>query len=65
MEFAKKQFDGPFEVVMVELQMEDQILRGILYFPLSKFIRPNPIIVYFHGFPQLFTLQEIVKNYLF
>jgi len=63
MEFAKKQFDGPFEVVMVELQIENQILRGILYFPSTKFKRPYPIIIYFHGFPQLFTLQEIARNY--
>ncbi len=63
MEFAKKQYDGPFEVVMVELQIEDQMFKGIMYFPPSKFKRPHPIIIYFHGFPQLFTLQELARNY--
>lgn len=63
MEFGKKQFDGPFEGVMVELQIEDQMFKGILYFPPSKFKRPHPIIIYFHGFPQLFSLQEIIRNY--
>jgi len=63
MEFAKKQYDGPFEVVMVELQIEDQMFKGIMYFPPSKFKEPHPIIIYFHGFPQLFTLQEIARNY--
>jgi hypothetical protein len=46
MEFAKKQYDGPFEVVMVELQIEDQMLKGILYFPSTKFKGPHPIIIY-------------------
>ena len=63
MEFAKKQYDGPFEVVMVELQIEDQMLKGILYFPSTKFKGPHPIIIYLHGFPQLFSLQEIIRNY--
>ncbi|MHA1107429.1 MAG: alpha/beta hydrolase family protein [Promethearchaeota archaeon] len=63
MEFAKKQYDGPFEVVMVELQIGDQMLKGIMYFPPSEFKKPHPIIIYFHGFPQLFTLQEIARNY--
>ncbi|MBY9018523.1 MAG: alpha/beta fold hydrolase [Candidatus Lokiarchaeota archaeon] len=63
MEFAKKQYDGPFEAVMVELQIEDQMFKGIMYFPPNKFKRAHPIIIYFHGFPQLFTLQEIARNY--
>ena len=63
MEFKNKQYDGPFEIVMVELQIVNQILRGILYFPSTKFKRPHPIIIYFHGFPQLFTLQELARNY--
>ena len=63
MEFKNKQYDGLFEIVMVELQIVNQILRGILYFPSTKFKRPHPIIIYFHGFPQLFTLQEIARDY--
>ncbi len=63
MEFKNKQNDGPFEIVMVDLQIEDQVFRGILYFHSSNFKRPHPIIVYFHGFPQITPLQEIARNY--
>ena len=31
MEFTNKQYDGLFEVVMVELQVENQIFKGIIY----------------------------------
>jgi len=62
-EFQEKQFDGPYEVSEVQIKIDDQILRGILYFPPERFARPYPLIIYFHGFPQLFTLEELIKNY--
>ncbi len=36
-----------------------------MYFPPANYKKPYPIIVFFHGFPQLFTLNEIVKKYRF
>ena len=35
----------------------------MLYFPPTTFHKPYPLIIYFHGFPQLFALKEIVKDY--
>ncbi len=35
----------------------------MLYFPPATFHKPYPLIIYFHGFPQLFALKEIVKNH--
>ncbi|MFX1594996.1 MAG: alpha/beta hydrolase family protein [Promethearchaeota archaeon] len=63
MEFKNKQFDGLYEVSEIQINNEGQIFRGLLYFPPQEFIKPYPIVIYFHGFPQLFTLQEIVKSY--
>jgi dipeptidyl aminopeptidase/acylaminoacyl peptidase len=63
MEFKKKQYDRSFEIVMVESRIETEVFRGITYFPSSKFEKPHPIIVYFHGFPQITPLQEIARNY--
>jgi pimeloyl-ACP methyl ester carboxylesterase len=63
LEFRNKQFDGEYEVSEVQIDIEGQILRGILYFPGKKYKKPYPIIIYFHGFPQLFTLTEIIKKY--
>ncbi|MFX1496097.1 MAG: alpha/beta hydrolase family protein [Promethearchaeota archaeon] len=60
MEFKEKQYDGTYEISEVEIQNEGQIIRGILYFPPESFTRPYPLIIYFHDFPQLFTLKEIV-----
>ncbi|MFX1357024.1 MAG: alpha/beta hydrolase family protein [Promethearchaeota archaeon] len=65
MEFKKKQFDGPYEVSEIEIHNEGQIFRGILYFPSKPFNEPYPVIIYFHGFPQLFTLKEIVNDHQF
>jgi len=65
LEFKDKQFDGPYEVAGVDLQIEDQLFKGVLYFPPESFKKPYPLITYFHGFPQVFTLQEIVKSYQF
>ena len=39
------------------------MFKGILYFPPESYSKPYPVILYFHGFPQLFALQEIVKKY--
>ena len=63
MEFKEKQFDGPYEVSEVEIHKEGQIFRGILYFPPKNYKKPYPIIIWIHGFPQLFTLNDIVKSY--
>ncbi|MFX1568182.1 MAG: alpha/beta hydrolase family protein [Promethearchaeota archaeon] len=63
MEFRNKEFDGPYEVSEVQIDIEGLILRGILYFPGEKYKKPYPIVIHFHGFPQLFTLTEIVKKY--
>ncbi len=61
--FESKQFDGPFEVSGIEIKNEGEIFRGVLYFPPTSFKKPYPLIIYFHGFPQLLTLPEIVKNH--
>ena len=65
MEFKEKQFDGPYEVSGVDLRVENQLFKGVLYFPPESFKKPYPLITYFHGFPQVFTLQEVVKSYQF
>ena len=63
MEFKNKVYDGDFEVAEVSIENEGQIFRGILYFPQEKYEKPYPLIIYFHGFPQLFSLKEIIQNY--
>lgn len=63
MEFKNKQFDGPYEVSSLEITNDGQLLRGLLYFPSEIFKKPYSVIIYFHGFPQLFSLTEIIKNY--
>lgn len=65
MEFKEKQFDGPYEVAEIEINNEGQIFRGMQYFPPKSFKKPYPVILYFHGFPHLFTLKEIVKAHQF
>ncbi|MFX0057751.1 MAG: alpha/beta hydrolase family protein [Candidatus Hodarchaeota archaeon] len=65
MDFKEKQFDEPYEVAEIEIHNEGQIFRGIQYFPPKNFKRPYPVIIYFHGFPQLFTLKEIVNDHQF
>jgi len=60
LEFENKQFDGPYEVSEIQI---DQMLRGMLYFPPESFKKPYPLIIYFHGFPQLFPLIEFIKRY--
>ena len=65
MEFKNKQYDGEYEVSEVQINNEGKIFRGLLYFPAKKFKTPYPIVIYFHGFPQLFTLAEIIKSYSF
>ncbi len=59
----KKIYDGPYEVSAIEIDNEDQIFKGLVYFPPEEYIKPCPVILYFHEFPQLFALQEIVKRY--
>lgn len=65
LEFKEKQFDGPYEISEVQINNEDKIFRGLLYFPPKPFKKPFPLIIYFHGFPQIFTLKEIVKRFRF
>ncbi|MFX1297609.1 MAG: alpha/beta hydrolase family protein [Promethearchaeota archaeon] len=65
MEFKSKEFDGEYEVSEVQINNEGQIFRGLLYFPAEKFKKPYSIILYFHGFPQLFALTEIIKSHSF
>ena len=63
MEFKEKQYDGIYEVSEVEIHNQNQIFKGMLYFPPATFHKPYPLIIYFHGFPQLFALKEIVKDH--
>ncbi|MHA1756804.1 MAG: alpha/beta hydrolase family protein [Promethearchaeota archaeon] len=65
MEFKEKQYDGPYEVCGVEITCNNQLFRGVLYHPPDNFKKPHPLIIYFHGFPQIFTLEEIVKTHAF
>lgn len=57
------QYDGPYEVSALELQIEGEVFKGVVYFPPETYSKPYPVILYFHGFPQLFSLPEIVKKY--
>ena len=63
MEFKEKQFDGPYEVAGINITNEGELFKGIVYFPPESYGKPYPLVIYFHGFPQLFTLQEIIKSY--
>ncbi|MFW9999320.1 MAG: alpha/beta hydrolase family protein [Candidatus Hodarchaeota archaeon] len=63
MEFKNKQFDGSYEVATIDIYNNNELFKGILYYPPVSFPKPYPVIIYFHGFPQLFTLQELVKRY--
>ncbi len=63
MVFENKIFDGEYEVSEVQINNEGQIFRGLLYFPAERFKKPYPLVIYFHGFPELFSLTEIVKKY--
>ena len=65
MEFKNKEFDGPYEVSEIQISNNGQIFRGLLYFPSEKFKKPYSVVIYFHGFPQIFSLTEIVKTYKF
>lgn len=65
MAFNESQYDGPYEVIAVEITINNEILRGVLYYPPKSHKKPYSLIIYFHGFPQLFPLQEIVKEYQF
>lgn len=62
MEFEEKQYDGPYEVSAVELDIEGQRLQGLLYFPKEIYPKPYRLITYFHDFPQLFSLHQIVNR---
>ena len=62
MDFKEKQYDGPYEVSAVELNIEGKLLRGILYFPREFYTKPYRLITYFHDFPNLFNLHQIAAN---
>jgi hypothetical protein len=61
----QKTYDGPFEVSAIEISNEGEIFKGMVYFPPKEFSKPYPVILYFHEFPQIFTLSDIVKRYKF
>lgn len=63
MEFKNKQFDGPYEVSGIDIYNDGELFKGLLYFPPKPYEKPYPLIIYFHGFPQLFTLQEIIREH--
>jgi len=63
LEFKNKIFDGEYEVSEVQINNEGQIFRGVLYFPAERFKKPYPLVIYFHGFSELFTLTEIARKY--
>ncbi|MFO7794669.1 MAG: alpha/beta hydrolase family protein [Promethearchaeati archaeon] len=63
MEFKDKQYDGKFEVFEIEIHNQGERIRGILYFPPNKFLKPYPLIIYFHEFPQLLSFQNIIRDY--
>ncbi len=63
MDFISKQFDGPYEVAEIRIKNKNQLFRGIVYFPPVTYKKPYPVVIYFHGFPQIFAFNEIVKNY--
>ncbi len=65
MEFKEKQYDGPYEVSGIDIYNNGELFKGVLYYPPESYKKPYPLIIYFHGFPQLFSLQEIVKTYSF
>ncbi|MFX1276206.1 MAG: alpha/beta fold hydrolase [Promethearchaeota archaeon] len=65
MEFENKRYDGEYEVAGLEIENEHQKIKGVIYFPPKKFKKPHPILIYFHGFPQLFTFQDIAHHYNF
>ena len=65
MEFKEKQYDGPYEVSGIDIYNDGELFKGVLYYPPESYKKPYPLIIYFHGFPQLFSLQEIVKTYSF
>ena len=65
MEFKEKQYDGLYEVSEVEFHNKNQIFKSILYFPPESVQKPYPLIIFFHGFPELKPLQEIVSQYQF
>ena len=65
MEFKEKQYDGIYEVTAVEFQNENQVFRGLLYFPPESFQKPYSLIIYFHDFSQIHSLEELIKQYQF
>ena len=65
MEFKEKEYDGPYEVCGLDMYCEDELFNGVLYYPPVKYQKPYPLIVFFHGFPHLFTLQEIIRDHEF
>lgn len=62
MEFNEKQYDGPYEVSAVEININEQLLRGLLYLPEESYAKPYPIVTYFHDFPNLISLHQIAAN---
>jgi len=61
--FKEKIFDGPYEVVEIQITNEGKNFRGIIYFPdKNKFKKPFPVIIYFQGFPQILPFFHIIQE---
>ena len=62
--FKEKIYDGPYEVVEIQITNEEKIFRGLIYFPdENKFRKPYPVIVFLQGFPQVFPFSYIIQEH--
>jgi pimeloyl-ACP methyl ester carboxylesterase len=62
--FKEKIYDGPYEVVEIQITNEEKIFRGLIYFPdEKKFRKPYPVIVYLQGFSQVFPFSHIIQEH--
>lgn len=61
--FKEKVYDGPYEVVEIQIENEGKIFRGIIYFPEEiNFKKPLPIIIYLPRFPQILPFSYIAQE---
>lgn len=63
LKFEDKEFDGPYEICGIEIDIKGELLKGLVYYPPESFKPPYPLIIYFHGFPFTVNLQDIARNY--
>jgi len=45
LEFKEKQFDGPYEVIEVEINNKGEFFKGLLYYPPGSFQKPFPLVI--------------------